>query len=848
MKKIRYEIRKIIKKTLLKEARLLLESKKKLFKKLVDQGKLSLEDFDSMINPRNGGFSHPFNDDIFRSMLFNTLEKSENHSFQDIVAFYPMIKQKIADPFRSGAELNVSVPGTANESINLGELIKNKLATYEDFKSYVDIISSTSNRTEVLQKVLDEGFAGDTLHFEVIHEDDNWIVCYPDSYQGSIALAKMGPDKVFYASNEAKIGKMSWCTSVDGNGNMFLNYHRRLNMHMYYCTRKNGFNPRHGSRKLCLSFVKSGNHIALSDDNYATVDGDNKSLKEPDCIKLLGTALFEKIEKDVGNPDRPEIDIVSYFSSINLHQYRNMRAAANNSENDLEMFASDIESYLEYNKSEEVRREIASDPSEIVQKAFVMSTYASADEVESVLMSTNSEEVKISAIYRESNLKHRIGTNSAEGISLKTKIRLAKENNPKVLRSLAILKGEPEELYYEIYEVSKPDNLHIMEILCTNKSCPISILRELSYAKKATILSNIASNPKSTKEIILNVIKTLTDNFTTLPDSEFVLRSLFSNLHTPEEFINYHIKNGSPDLKYTISYSARKLPRETIITLLRDTDENVRYGAVNRKDLDTDVVEMFLNDPDSFIRSGLAGQPSLSQSAILKLSRDRIKTVRCAIAQNPIIGPDIQMVLAKDKTNSVKACLANNTSITLEAAKEIAKSQDKNILSKIAMNDKLPEEVADDLLLSHPGMAEIFKMNLIINHTPSSKAIDLFYESIKNNSALLNKFVGLISSCRKTPENVLLDILGSENLSEEVRSRVALNVDALTPAIYEILFSDPVEQVRLFIAKWTDGRPRSVIEYLRDNDPSAIVREEARRSLGEKSLEDSDRDLEDPPV
>jgi hypothetical protein len=35
---------------------------------------------------------------------------------------------------------------------------------------------------------------------------------------------------------------------------------------------------------------------------------------------------------------------------------------------------------------------------------------------------------------------------------------------------------------------------------------------------------------------------------------------------------------------------------------------------------------------------------------------------------------------------------------------------------------------------------------------------------------------------------------------------------------------------------------------LRDNDPSAIVREEARRSLEKKSLEDSDRDLEDPPA
>jgi hypothetical protein len=524
-----------------------------------------------------------------------------------------------------------------------------------------------------------------------------------------------------------------------------------------------------------------------------------------------------------------------------------MRAVANNSENDLAMFASDIESYLEYNKSEEIRREIASDPSEIIQKAFVSSTYASADEVESVLMSTNSEEVKIGAIYRESNLKHNLRSNLSEGISLEAKIRLAKENNTKVLRSLAILEEEPEELYYTIYDVSKPDNLHIMAFLASNKSCPISILRELSYAKKATILGNISNNPKSTREIILNVVKTLNDNFDTLPDSHLVVQNLASNPHTPEEFINYHIENGSRDLRYSITYSARKLPRETIIALLSDTDKDVRRVTANRKDLDLDIVEMFLDDPDSFVRSGLAGQPSLSKSAILKLSRDRIKTVRAAIAQNPIIGPDIQMALAKDRTISVKAGLATNESITLEAAREIVKSQDRRVLSYICVNSKLPEEVADDLLLLEPSYENT---TIIINvmNAASSKAIDLFYESIKDNPSLLNKFVSKIASCKKTPENVLLDILKSENAIEDVRSSVALNSDALTPALYKILLVDPSEKVRLFIAKWTDGRPRSVIEYLRDNDPSAIVREEARRSLEKKSLEDSDRDLEDPPA
>ena len=48
----------------------------------------------------------------------------------------------------------------------------------------------------------------------------------------------MGPNYNYLNPNapseKVQLGDMTWCTTVDGSGNMFLNYHQKMNLHMYY--------------------------------------------------------------------------------------------------------------------------------------------------------------------------------------------------------------------------------------------------------------------------------------------------------------------------------------------------------------------------------------------------------------------------------------------------------------------------------------------------------------------------------------------------------------------------------------------------------------------------------------
>ena len=114
--------------------------------------------------------------------------------------------------------------------------------------------------------------------FELIYEDNNWIVFYPNTQFASKILARsvyIGKELVYDKTAITGYGKltkkMSWCTSSEG-ANAFLQF-KSGNMHMYYIIKKfksfddlNEFNKLEkgdkiqkeafSKRKLCLSFVK----------------------------------------------------------------------------------------------------------------------------------------------------------------------------------------------------------------------------------------------------------------------------------------------------------------------------------------------------------------------------------------------------------------------------------------------------------------------------------------------------------------------------------------------------------------------------------------------------------------
>jgi hypothetical protein len=372
-------LRKIVRKIIVERIQLIQEGKKKFFVKLVNDKKMSQENFNSMFKP-NGDFKYPFNDIHFRYVLFNTINTGENHSFEDIVEMYEIFKQQIFVPFNQGVLRDVRIPGESFQTYPINSIIQQREGTYDSLNSYIQILNSMNARTSVLQKILDEGFKGDKKHFEVIYMGDDWIVVYPKTYLGSIATARMGPDKKYYTPPKG-IGKLSWCTSVDSAGNAFLNYHRRLNLHMYYFTKIKDFSPIDSNKKICVSIAKKGNHISVTKDS-STVDGNNDTISEKKIESAIGKDLLNIIKKDAASPSRPEIDEKSYYRSISIEIYKDMRKA---NEENMELFVREVRKIAQHTENLDIAKDMVADPNLGVLRNLVAGYSGQSKEITSFL-------------------------------------------------------------------------------------------------------------------------------------------------------------------------------------------------------------------------------------------------------------------------------------------------------------------------------------------------------------------------------------------------------------------------------------------------------------------------------
>ena len=386
---------------------LLLEHNKNEFEALLRNGSITDNDYNQIF--KRGQPKGIFKDNILRQVLYNTILKQQGHAADDFIANFTDFKNKIISPFNSKqlAPRSNDVSAKAKARQKIYDLLVNKSATYNDFQEYVEFREEReSGGTNRLQIVIDEGFAGNTSHFENVYEDSNWIICYPKTYQGSIATARMGPDKKYYTPPEV-IGRLSWCTAIDSGNNMFLNYHRSLNLHMYYFTKKAGFNSKSPDRKLCLSFVKQGSSVKLYEGN-ATVNGDNQSIDKTQVINIVGSELLEYLRQDVIKPhnsshsERKQITRKEYYASVSAEQFKTLRDAAEGmDESDFQLFAREVREYAIYSQDRDLLMMILNDSNpKIAKSAELIKLPEIRDIVTDKFINSPSQELRRAAARR----------------------------------------------------------------------------------------------------------------------------------------------------------------------------------------------------------------------------------------------------------------------------------------------------------------------------------------------------------------------------------------------------------------------------------------------------------------
>ena len=280
-------------------------------------------------------------DQNFLQVIINTYNSDQNHSIEDILGSYQNYTRFIASKWNQGEEASVDVPGGHRASLTPDS------TTYDDILKFIDASQSMNLKSKAYINCLKQGPVNSD--FEVVINDSDWIICYPKTIKGSISLARsfwngseLEYDRSVSGGVGKMIGKMNWCTSIVSGGNMFLNYHRRKNLHMYYCIKKN-MSVEDLDRKLCISFSKNNNNVKLM-EGQTSVNANNSMTSEEEFKTYIGER-FDVLFNDVKNPDRLEIDEKAYYESISLEQYKILRAA---NEDDLQNFVEELEGILAY--------------------------------------------------------------------------------------------------------------------------------------------------------------------------------------------------------------------------------------------------------------------------------------------------------------------------------------------------------------------------------------------------------------------------------------------------------------------------------------------------------------------
>jgi hypothetical protein len=296
----------------------------------------------------------------YLDIISNSIKTNQSHDALDYIQQFEYYKSSIESNRSNDNFLTINIPGENDPVSLVGKVNPGYCtATFDDIQQFQQTRmfvlgkGSKDKISSAYEKVLRESSSND---FELIINDSEWIVFYPKTIRGSIALARSywSGDKVEYdrTFNPSKgsgqnTGDIKWCTTVSGSGNMFLNYYRKLNSHMYYCIKKNT-NVEDLNRKLCISFSKQSNNVKLLKRN-SSVNANNSALSEKELRNYIGKR-FDILFSDVKKPERLEIDAKEYYESISLEQYKILRAA---NEDTLDDFLNELVGILTYSKDRE---------------------------------------------------------------------------------------------------------------------------------------------------------------------------------------------------------------------------------------------------------------------------------------------------------------------------------------------------------------------------------------------------------------------------------------------------------------------------------------------------------------
>lgn len=647
----------------------------------------------------------PFDNNYYLQILYNTITSGESFDIDKIISNFPIVKEKILEPFLStGGPIKAS-GARKNVEINSIDDI-----TFSKCEEYIKTKIIETTRSSDYIKCLDQGPVNND--FELIGKTNRFLIYYPKTTKGSISIARAYYDKdlkklvydhTFSDYYGEKVGSMKWCTAVSGSINYFNEYYVRDNIHLYYLINID-YDPESSDRKYCLGIKKVNGRVSFCSNVNTTVDGNNEAVSTDTIEDFIGGNTLNLVFSDAEKDNREEFDEETYYSKKTIKDYIQQRSQHEDNPGDI---LNDLEGILKFSKDKiEIANYIAENEN---VRAIVTSAYNSN-------LVDSKYHFRILKVCSNNKLLCENLIKTTDNLELLTKI--ASSDN-QYLKNLVLLNSNtPSDILLD--ELNKNNSL--AKVIAINPNINNEIFEKIKEianynsleGEKIDINNRLIRNPSIDINWKLEEIKKL--DYDSIYDMVFYSRYSYP---LDEKILLYIIEKFKKDDKMLdICLANKGLSYKNFLKYYRDS-ENI--SAVADRD---DIAIELANSNNKIILTDIAISTSKREAIETILENEDDAFILLGILKNKIKNEnDISTIIEKSTKKKLSYSVVRNKDYAkVLYAASIATNSSKNI-DKIAKTKGITKQTYRNIINNQ--FTSINTLKYILPICPNAYKIEL---------------------------------------------------------------------------------------------------------------------------
>lgn len=241
---------------------------------------------------------------------------------------------------------------------------------------------------------------------------------------------------------------------------------------------------------------------------------------------------------------------------------------------------------------------------------------------------------------------------------------------------------------------------------------------------------------------------------------------------------------GSSDMKLASSHTT---PIETLVSLSKDSDEDVRMAVVANPNTPVEVLIELCKDKEEDVVVSAIVNKKTPLATVVSFVNHKENDVRSAIARNPNLPKESMEILANDSDDGVREALASNVNAGDTILTLLSNDKEADVVKAVVTNPASPSDILERFVNN-----EDYQMSLAANISSSPAILDKLSDS-KYSIGIRMTVAKNSNTALKTMEKMLDN---NENDTMFIKPALARNPNATADMLAKLSTFDDFSFVR----------------------------------------------------